>query len=52
MSMRPPYCVFADEAVNVLRRRGRRARRLEDGFPEWRNAHLPIESSAPEGITT
>ena len=38
---RGPYCVFADEAVRLLRRRGRRARRLEDGFPEWRRAGLP-----------
>jgi len=49
---RGPYCVFADEAVQLLRRRGRHARRLEDGFPEWRNARLPIESSATEEITS
>jgi rhodanese-related sulfurtransferase len=49
---RGPYCVFADEAVQVLRRRGRHARRLEDGFPEWRNAHLSIESTATEEITS
>jgi len=40
---RGPYCVFADEAVRLLRRRGRQARRLEDGFPEWERAHLPVE---------
>jgi rhodanese-related sulfurtransferase/DNA-binding HxlR family transcriptional regulator len=40
---RGPYCVFADDAVRLLRRRGRRARRLEDGFPEWQRASLPIE---------
>jgi rhodanese-related sulfurtransferase/DNA-binding transcriptional ArsR family regulator len=40
---RGPYCVFADDAVRLLRRRGRRARRLEDGFPEWRDAQLPVE---------
>jgi rhodanese-related sulfurtransferase/DNA-binding HxlR family transcriptional regulator len=40
---RGPYCVFADEAVRHLRARGRRARRLEDGFPEWRRAGLPVE---------
>jgi rhodanese-related sulfurtransferase/DNA-binding transcriptional ArsR family regulator len=40
---RGPYCVFADDAVRLLRRRGRRARRLEDGFPEWHRAALPIE---------
>lgn len=41
---RGPYCVFADEAVRLLRRRGRRARRLVDGFPEWRTARLPVGS--------
>jgi rhodanese-related sulfurtransferase len=40
---RGPYCVFADDAVRLLRRRGRRARRLEDGFPEWQRAGLPVE---------
>jgi len=39
---RGPYCVYADEAVRLLRRRGVMARRLEDGFPEWRRAKLPI----------
>jgi hypothetical protein len=29
----------------MLRRRGRRARRLEDGFPEWQRAHLPVDSA-------
>jgi len=46
---RGPYCVFADDAVRLLRRRGRKARRLEDGFPEWRQSELPVETqSAPE----
>ena len=40
---RGPYCVFADDAVRLLRRRGRTARRLEDGYPEWRVAELPVE---------
>ncbi len=44
---RGPYCVFADDAVRLLRRRGRRARRLEDGFPEWRAASLPTNRSTP-----
>jgi rhodanese-related sulfurtransferase/DNA-binding transcriptional ArsR family regulator len=43
---RGPYCVFADEAVSLLRANGYRARRLEDGFPEWRAAGLPIETEA------
>jgi rhodanese-related sulfurtransferase len=40
---RGPYCLLADEAVRLLRRKGRAARRLEDGFPEWRQADLPIQ---------
>jgi rhodanese-related sulfurtransferase len=39
---RGPYCVYADEAVEELQRRGFRARRLEDGFPEWKRAGLPV----------
>lgn len=39
---RGPYCVYADRAVEVLRANGRRARRLGQGFPEWRSAGLPI----------
>ncbi|MCI0673635.1 MAG: metalloregulator ArsR/SmtB family transcription factor, partial [Myxococcaceae bacterium] len=41
---RGPYCVYADEAVRVLRARGRKARRLADGFPEWQAAGLPVEA--------
>lgn len=42
---RGPFCVYADDAVRLLRRRGRVARRLEDGFPEWRRAGLPVEAT-------
>ena len=42
---RGPYCVFADDAVRLLRDRGRRARRLEGGYPEWHRARLPVETS-------
>jgi rhodanese-related sulfurtransferase len=45
---RGPYCVFADDAVRLLKRRGFKARRLEDGFPEWRDAHLPVETAVSE----
>jgi rhodanese-related sulfurtransferase/DNA-binding HxlR family transcriptional regulator len=38
---RGPYCVLSYEAVAALRKRGFKARRLEDGFPEWRAAGLP-----------
>ena len=44
---RGPYCVYADRAVEVLRGKGRRARRLLEGFPEWKAAGLPVEVSAP-----
>jgi rhodanese-related sulfurtransferase len=40
---RGPYCVYADRAVELLRGSKRRARRLLQGFPEWRAAGLPIE---------
>lgn len=40
---RGPYCVLAPEALTTLRARGFRARRLEDGFPEWRLAGMPVE---------
>ena len=40
---RGPYCIYADRAVELLRANGRRARRLVDGFPEWKAAGLPIE---------
>lgn len=36
------YCVYADDAVRELARRGYRASRLEDGFPEWKRAGLPV----------
>src|SRR5438034_1005456 len=42
---RGPYCVLSYEAVAALRTKGFKVRRLEDGFPEWRAAGLPVESS-------
>jgi rhodanese-related sulfurtransferase/DNA-binding transcriptional ArsR family regulator len=39
---RGPYCVYADDAVRELRKRGFTASRLEDGFPEWKRAGLPV----------
>jgi rhodanese-related sulfurtransferase len=41
---RGPYCVLAAEAVRLLRGRGLHAVRLKEGYPEWRDAGLPIES--------
>jgi rhodanese-related sulfurtransferase/predicted transcriptional regulator len=43
---RGPYCVYADDAVRLLRSRGLAARRLDVGFPEWRRAGMPVESAA------
>jgi rhodanese-related sulfurtransferase len=43
---RGPYCVYADDAVRMLRARGLKARRLDVGFPEWRRAGLPVETTA------
>lgn len=43
---RGPYCVLAPQALEVLRERGYAARRLEDGFPEWRLAGLPVAVGA------
>jgi len=45
---RGPFCVYADEAVAKLQRRGYRARRLEIGFPDWRAAGYPVETAEVE----
>lgn len=44
---RGPFCVYADDAVHALKRRGQAALRLVDGFPEWRAAGLPVEEAQP-----
>lgn len=43
---RGPYCVYADDAVRLLRERGLKARRLDIGYPEWKRARLPVEATA------
>ena len=43
---RGAYCVLSFDAVAGLRARGFRARRLEDGFPEWRVSGLPVETAS------
>ena len=46
---RGPYCVLAFEAVSLLRKHGYAARRLEDGYPEWQSAGLPVlKDASPE----
>ena len=42
---RGPYCVFADEAVTLLRNRGYKARRLAQGFPEWKQKGLAVATA-------
>jgi rhodanese-related sulfurtransferase len=44
---RGPFCVYADDAVRLLTRKGRPAVRLEDGFPEWAAERLPVERAKP-----
>jgi rhodanese-related sulfurtransferase len=43
---RGPYCVIADEAVALLRAKGFRAKRLTEGFPDWRLRGFPIGEGA------
>lgn len=38
---RGPYCLMSYDAVQLLRKKGLKARRLKDGLPEWRLAGLP-----------
>jgi rhodanese-related sulfurtransferase len=40
------YCVFAPDAVRLLRARGFSARPLEGGLPDWRHAGLPVNTGA------
>jgi len=42
---RGPYCVFAHDAVRLLRANGRRAWRLDGGLPEWKLAGLPVTAT-------
>ncbi|HJS47340.1 MAG TPA: metalloregulator ArsR/SmtB family transcription factor [Gemmatimonadales bacterium] len=44
---RGPYCVYAVEAVGILRRHGFTARRAEPGLPDWRAAGGPVEPARP-----
>ena len=42
---RGPYCVYSDEAAELLQRKGFQVRRFAEGFPEWRAAGLPVEAN-------
>ena len=41
---RGPYCLLSVDAVALLREKGYKARRLVDGFPEWKASGLPVEA--------
>lgn len=43
---RGPFCAYAGDAVRALAARGVSARRLEDGFPEWRRAGFPVSTGS------
>jgi len=40
---RGPYCALAYDAVALLRANGYTAHRLEEGYPQWKNAGFPTE---------
>lgn len=48
---RGPYCLFAHDALQALNARGYRARRLRDGYPDWRAAGLPVASGSSAGAS-
>lgn len=45
---RGPHCVLAFDAVDTLRKQGRKARRLEDGYPEWKASGFPVAVTEEE----
>ena len=48
---RGPYCVFADEAVEMLQSRGYNAKRLHGGLPDWRAAGYPVETASDQATS-
>jgi rhodanese-related sulfurtransferase/DNA-binding transcriptional ArsR family regulator len=49
---RGPYCVLAFEAVERLRKKGYKARRFVEGYPEWKNAGLPVVAGTMPGLAS
>ena len=47
---RGPYCIYAVRAIETLRRLGFRARRLEDGIPDWTLRGLPVAVGAVQNL--
>lgn len=48
---RGPYCVLAAEAVKLMRKHGVDALRLDEGFPEWRDDGLPVETGLDRSLS-
>jgi rhodanese-related sulfurtransferase len=46
---RGPYCLYSYDAVKLLRKKGFKAQRLEDGFPEWQAAGFPVQHDSDSG---
>lgn len=40
---RGPFCLFAEEAAQLLKAHGRKVSKLQDGVAEWRSAGMPLE---------
>lgn len=49
---RGPFCVFADEAVAILTRAGYKAKRMEEGYPDWSMRGLPVEARPTRFLST
>jgi rhodanese-related sulfurtransferase len=47
---RGPFCVFADEAVSLLVKKGFRAKRLAEGFPDWKLKGLPVATTQQNSV--
>jgi rhodanese-related sulfurtransferase len=41
---RGPFCVMADEAVQILTKKGFKVKRLKEGFPDWKAKGLPVST--------
>lgn len=46
---RGPHCILAFDAVAKLREKGFKARRLENGYPEWKIAGHPVNTRTTNG---
>ncbi len=42
---RGPFCLMSYDAVQLLRKKGLKARRMQDGMPEWRSSGMPVEAA-------